>query len=91
MSSGVRVPSEFAVHTFLDNFPVELPTDKDSRTKSVYKCIPELSSAASVSPEITRESISFVLELSILFIRSTELKKKLIATYTKLEQKGPTC
>ena len=38
-----------------------------------------------------RESISFVLELSILFIRSTELKKKLIATYTKLEQKGPTC
>ena len=30
MSSGVRVPSEFTVHTLLDNFPVESPTDKDS-------------------------------------------------------------
>ena len=39
MSSGVRVPSEFAVHTLLDNFPVEPSTDKDSCTKSVYKCI----------------------------------------------------
>ena len=39
MSSGVRVPSEFAVHTLLDNFPVESPTDKDSCTRSVYKCI----------------------------------------------------
>ena len=40
MSSGVRVPSEFAVHTLLDNFPVESPTtDKNSCTKSVYKCI----------------------------------------------------
>ena len=39
MSTGVRVPSEFAVHTLLDNFLVESPTDKDSCTKSVYKCI----------------------------------------------------
>jgi len=38
MSSGGRVPSEFAVHTLLDNFPVESPTDKDSCTKPVYKC-----------------------------------------------------
>ena len=39
VSSGVRVPLEFAVHALLDNFPVEPPTDKDSCTKSVYKCI----------------------------------------------------
>jgi len=36
MSSGVRVPAEFAVHALLDNFPVESPTDKDSCKKSVY-------------------------------------------------------
>ena len=39
MSSGVRVPLEFAVHTLLDYFPIESPTDKDSCTKPVYKCI----------------------------------------------------
>ena len=32
MSSDVRVPSEFAVHTLLDNFPVESPTDKQTKT-----------------------------------------------------------
>ena len=31
MSSSARVPSEFAVHTLLDNFSVEPSTDKDSR------------------------------------------------------------
>ena len=41
---------------------------------------PELATAASMSPEIAGKFISFVLELSILFIRPTELKKKLIAT-----------
>jgi len=41
---------------------------------------PELATAASMSPEIAGEFISFVLELSILFIRSTELKIFFIAT-----------
>jgi len=40
MSSGVKVPSEFAVHTPLEDLPAVVPpTDKDSCVKSVYKCI----------------------------------------------------
>ena len=41
---------------------------------------PELATAASMSPEIAGKFISFVLELSILFIRPTELNFFFIAT-----------
>ena len=49
-----------------------------TRTESPAE--PELVIAASMSPGIAGEFISFVLELSILFIRPTELEIFFIAT-----------